>query len=515
MQKLISLTLIISALTQTLFLYLFVARNAPGLSNVTVVATMAIIYGALFALTTKHLLEALWRGAGRPKSRYANLFLRGIIVLMAFALLAAFTDATLTDYYQPLSLYDDAIATLALSWGTLCIALVLIALSSTIGQLPQQRGVKLAAVALLGWPLAASLHWVNQPTPHDALNLHREVFVGGVDGYDIYRIPALLVLHRGSKLADGSILNEDKLLAFAEARRYGALDTGVIDLVMKSSNDGGQSWDAQRVVCTNVQGNRRGKCGNATPVFDQQTGTVHLAYNLSNSHEHEMRIHSSMVAQSKDGGETWSSPREIAADNLVFGPGHGIQKQQPPHKGRLLLPAYLGEHAIALYSDDSGETWQRGEKLDTGNESEIAELPDGSLYLTTRHRAPIGRPPKPNGRLFSISVDGGKHWSATATDTQLPTPICQASLSVHNDSRGLLFSNPAHTKSRVNMTIRFSPDNGETWPSRLAIYPGPAGYSDLGEATSGDIFLLYEHGNMSYSERISFASLPVDALSEN
>ena len=142
----------------------------------------------------------------------------------------------------------------------------------------------------------------------------------------------------------------------------------------------------------------------------------------------------------------------------------------------------------------------------------VAELADGRIYLTTRHNAPIARAPEPNGRLFSISTDGGASWpEETFLDEGLPTPVCQVSVLQASDG-SLLFSNPAHRRSRVRMTVRNSDDSGTTWPRKVLVYPGPAGYSVLAQASDGDVFVLFENGNMSYSERISLARIPRDKL---
>jgi len=321
-------------------------------------------------------------------------------------------------------------------------------------------------------------------------------------------------LPAGSELADGTLLERDRILAIAEARRDGALDTGVIDLVQRVSDDGGESWSGQKVVCSHRVGEDRGKCGNATPLFDQQTGRVWLAYNLSgipDDLEEGPRPHSAYVIVSDDGGLNWQGTRQLPFDNLVFGPGHGIQKQQAPVRGRLILPGNRSGSSQVLVSDDHGETWLAGAALGVGNENEIAELSDGRLYMAIRHNAPVGEPPQPNGRLFALSTDGGSSWSQAETDTRIPTPICQGSVLRYGDGGGLLFSNPADEKARAHMTVRASTDDGASWDRSLLVYPGPAGYSQLGLLSDGDVVLLYEQGRIEYSERISFARIDAGA----
>ena len=60
------------------------------------------------------------------------------------------------------------------------------------------------------------------------------VFHNGTDGYNIFRIPAIIRATNGD------------LLAFCEAREGG--DASAIDLVMKRSSDEGRTWGELRVV---------------------------------------------------------------------------------------------------------------------------------------------------------------------------------------------------------------------------------------------------------------------------
>lgn len=76
-------------------------------------------------------------------------------------------------------------------------------------------------------------------------------------------------------------------------------------------------------------------------------------------------------------------------------------------------------------------------------------------------------------------------------------PVCQASFirytlaSEHGKNR-LLFSNPAHEKSRINGTIRLSYDEGKTWSVAKTLYPGDFAYSCLTLLQDMSIGCLYE-----------------------
>src|SRR5660397_56602 len=68
---------------------------------------------------------------------------------------------------------------------------------------------------------------------NEIIQQHKElnyIFKSGTDGYASFRIPAIVTTNSG------------KILAFAEGRVKGSSDTGNIDLVMKSSDDGGKNW---------------------------------------------------------------------------------------------------------------------------------------------------------------------------------------------------------------------------------------------------------------------------------
>ena len=101
-------------------------------------------------------------------------------------------------------------------------------------------------------------------------------------------------------------------------------------------------------------------------------------------------------------------------------------------------------------------------------------------------------------RIVSLSNDEGATWYKTFIESQLPSPVCQASILNYSNSKGqklLLFSNPNSQERREKMTIRISFDNGVTWPMKREIRSGKSAYSDLVQQANGAIGLLYEHGN--------------------
>jgi hypothetical protein len=73
----------------------------------------------------------------------------------------------------------------------------------------------------------------------------------------------------------------------------------------------------------------------------------------------------------------------------------------------------------------------------------------------------------------------------------------------------LLFVNCASQKSRTNLTLRGSLDNGKTWLYSKPIADGLTGYADVTADKNGDIYVLYEvnGGNSCRLAKLSYAAL--------
>ena len=78
-----------------------------------------------------------------------------------------------------------------------------------------------------------------------------------------------------------------------------------------------------------------------------------------------------------------------------------------------------------------------------------------------------------------------------------------------NGKNVLLFTNPAHLSSRVNMTLSISRNNGDSWNEKVTIFEQHAAYSDLAELKNGKIFVLFEAGVESAYDGIHYKTLSV------
>lgn len=344
-----------------------------------------------------------------------------------------------------------------------------------------------------------------------------DLFEAGQGGYAVYRIPGILVTPSAT------------LLAYCEARKSDRGDWGPIDVMLRRSTDGGKTWDAPRKLVEPepvhknpvavAQGiGREGEVtvNNPVAIADGQTGAVHFLYCVEYARCYWVR--------SEDDGQTFSRPVEITetferfrpeydSRVLATGPGHGIQLRS----GRLVVPVWLstgtGGHAhrpscvSVIYSDDRGETWERGDivaadpRPPNPSETVVVELEDGRVMLNIRNEGPERR------RAVSVSPDGATRWSRVRFDPQLPEPVCMGSIVRYagpprDGKRPILFANPDNPESRErkNLTVRLSWDEGATWTSGRALEPGPSGYSDLACGADGTIHCFYERGSLDGSQ---------------
>ena len=333
-----------------------------------------------------------------------------------------------------------------------------------------------------------------------------EVWRAGEGGYHTYRIPAVLRTRRGT------------LLAFCEGRRNSRADAGDIDLLLKRSFDGGRTWGAAQVVA-DIETDT---IGNPCPVQERSTGVIWLPLTHNPGDKTEKQIRAAepgatrnvWMTSSRDEGSTWSKPVEITAAAkredwtwYATGPGVSIQLKS----GRLVVPCDHGVRgdpeghwSHVIYSDDHGRTWKLGGVAgERCGESQVVELRDGGLLINMRSYH--GK----NRRAIARSMDGGLTWSELTTDEALIEPVCQGCLFRHG--KYLLFSNPASTR-RERMTVRLSRDWGRTWAASRVLHEGPSAYSCLTSLGRDEAGCLYERGEASPYERITFARFPLNWL---
>lgn len=317
-----------------------------------------------------------------------------------------------------------------------------------------------------------------------------DVFTQGSEGYACYRIPALLTLP-----APG------QLLAFAEGRRYSCGDHGYVDLVVKSSLDGGATWGPLRKVYGESSRAGNVTIGNPAPVYDGARKRVLLPYSRNN-------LQAGLLA-SADGGVTWDAPTPIPVPSdwswVATGPPGSLLLPS----GRLVVPA---DHAPkggsfashTFYSDDGGVTWNVSNSVAQGNECQAVALPwvsDAALLLSMRTSVSATR-------AVARSADGGATWGPPVFS--IAETECEGSvvaLPGHPRGPTLVISSAFSVAARANLTLHTSRDDGGTWAPAVQVYPGPAAYSSLVAAAGGaSVGVLFERDGYA---AIAYAVVPV------
>jgi len=325
------------------------------------------------------------------------------------------------------------------------------------------------------------------------------VFKSGLEGYACYRIPALVSAGGG------------RLLAFAEGRRYSCSDHDWNDIVMKRSEDGGQTWGNLSVVVTESTPSDHITDGNPAPVL-LRNGTLLLPYSRNNKEV--------FVVSSHDVGASWTAPQNIT--RAAVGAGWTWVATGPPGSvelpsGDIVVPCdhiesggATGSHTLR-WSSSSNE-WQLQQLLTAGNECQAALLGNGSMLLGMRPRS------RATGRLFAMSDNGGATFGPARSEPSLRDPECQGSLVSGGSPQTVYQSNADSSESRANVTVHVSRDGGGTWAVLAAPYDGPSAYSSLAVTSSSEsskstsLGLLWEawpQGAPSYAQ-IAFVTLEDD-----
>ncbi|MCG2622474.1 exo-alpha-sialidase [Arthrobacter sp. I2-34] len=340
-----------------------------------------------------------------------------------------------------------------------------------------------------------------------------QILAKGGDGrFRNYRIPALANLGGGV------------LLAAYNGRPTMQDAPGPNSILLRRSLDGGRTWTGQTVIARGREDPEEEEdIGYSDPSFvvDEETGWVYVFYVYSKdtgfsdsdygNDDSDRDVMSAAVAVSKDRGLTWAQRliTKVVKPDGVRGTfatsGHGIQLRYGAYAGRL-LQQYAGifrtatgrtqVKAYSVYSDDHGASWQMGTPVGTRmNENKAVELSTGEVMLNSRMQKAGG------ARYVAISQDGGRTYGAVATDAVLIDPRNNAALvrmypdapQGSADAKKLLFSNAASADKRVNGTIRYSCDDGRTWPVARVFQPGRTSYSDM-VALGGNRFALFYEG---------------------
>jgi sialidase-1 len=372
--------------------------------------------------------------------------------------------------------------------------------------------------------LNGNIYRAESDRPHVALKPAKKIRKANQDDVHTYRIPAMVTS------------NEGTLLAVYDVRRDDSSDLqGDIDVGLSRSTDGGETWEPMQIIMDMGEWGGRpvneNGIGDPAILVDRNTGTIwvsalwihgypdtHAWFSSQQGMEPE-ETGQFMLVKSEDDGQTWSDPVNITDQIkqpewhlLLMGPGNGITMSD----GTLVFAAqYKDENEMPwstiVYSSDGGENWAIGEPVRTNTtEAQVVELEAGKLMINMRDN-------RGGARSIYTTTDMGETWlEHPSSRTALQEPVSMASL-IRSNPEGsgynhnyLLFSNPNSTAARVNMTVKLSKDQGNTWPSEHQVLLDENrgfGYSSLAMVDEETVGILYEGVRDLYFQKIRLDEL--------
>jgi len=312
---------------------------------------------------------------------------------------------------------------------------------------------------------------------------------------------------------------------------------------LRRSPDAGQSWGKIQDIDIRIL--------DSNLIVDENTGDIMSI---------RMWDRSDRVIRSKDQGKTWKAEkvtvkpsrkmkqlaksgtkvRGVKEGNKLGtyflhanASESGVTLRQGKHQGRLIISATYRPNAkehpsdrkpgdeiisCALFSDDSGSTWQVSEFFPDPftEEAALVELHDGRLYYNSRshsgyYNKAFARDLRPDEKLRreAWSDDGGQTWKDLRISKVLPDGggygrgygMKGGLTRLPVKGRDVLIFSNADTAGgdRSRMTVWASFDGGQTWPIKRLVHESHSAYSSLVAGrpetnTEGQIFLLFEGG---------------------
>ena len=266
----------------------------------------------------------------------------------------------------------------------------------------------------------------------------------------------------------------------------GTSDHAAADLAMRTSADGGRTWNADKIIVSGDGG------GNVMSVslLRLADGRIALFY----LHKRSLEDCRPVMRLSHDECATFSEPTRCINDEVgyyVLNNDRAVQLAG----GRLVLPVALHNkpgqeepdwagRLMCYLSDDLGKNWRRSQSTLIGpsrdgkraivQEPGVVQLTDGRLMMFCRTDS--------GSQYVSYSTDQGDTWS-TLAPSDLISPLSPATieripwsgelLSVWNDHSG---EHAYPQGKRTPLCAAISQDEGETWARSGLLEDDPEGW---------------------------------------
>ena len=237
--------------------------------------------------------------------------------------------------------------------------------------------------------------------------------------------------------------------------------TGNLEIWAKTSTDGGESWSSARQLTTDPSKDR-------SPTIMQATdGTLHFVWRSRRSGSDDL-----WYRTSSDGGATWSSPVQIADDPAYD--GEPDMAQMADGSLWIVWQSTRNDHNGIWYtvSTDGGHSWSTASEIPNDpswqTDPSIAQSGDGKIWVVWF---------RGYGLAYSTSTDGGTTWSA---QNWLEAGGAMISPSIRCGGDGILWLVYTITRHvlgewRTDVYYQTSSDNGSSWSGaqQLTQFIGP------------------------------------------
>ena len=347
----------------------------------------------------------------------------------------------------------------------------------------------------------------------DCLENRMLLFSGGDGISRFYRIPSLAALPC------------DRLVAVADRRLDSNKDLpGRIDVVCRTSEDGGLTWGDVCVVAANDDG---GGYGDPALGVAPDGTLVCVMTHGEGLWEASPGSHAYInMCRSTDGGRPWSAPADITTGLFSQAAGEApvCCVSAFATSGRILTDSrgtmwfvlvarpdekkWSDLQCFACSSRDGGLTWAANPVAvdNDADESKIVECADGSLLMSIRNR-------RKGWRKFSRSVDGGTTWTTPMLSSTLPDPACNGDVIALGDGTLIHSINDSHSE-REKVSLFASWDNGSTWRKLTTVCPVRSAYSSICVLADGSLGVLAEEASSLGGFRLWFSRINLEKLLE-
>ncbi|MGL4736186.1 MAG: sialidase family protein [Cellulosilyticaceae bacterium] len=325
-----------------------------------------------------------------------------------------------------------------------------------------------------------------------------------LDGCNCFRIPFGAVTKNGVWIAGGD-------LRYTSANDHTGIDIGI-----RRSLDGGETWLEPQIVFERDNLTDGSRKMDGCIVADQVTGKVFIfciCWGAGNSVvDHEIGYDFAWK-ESSDDGATWSEERSLrhlisSEEERIFqAPGSGIQMGD----GTLVIPCQRwirGQWGLTsdtrssiLYSKDHGATWEMANLVPHfTTECSVVEIEPGTLMLICRNE---DRDEAKLGKKVYVTTDLGQTWVEHETSNKIRQyNRCMGSVLKFTDKTGeahIIFTGPnnyseQNTYGRSQITLQKLNQSQTDWELITRIHMPPSqGYSCLAyDEVRGKLLVVLE-----------------------